>query len=86
MRPGLRESIEPSGADGGNVGARPGVEICSDGLEFAEFTRIRRLETLCAPKRTDSMYSGHVSGWDRPLRLARGLGEVCHFAQSPKVL
>eukprot|EP00964_Phaeocystis_antarctica_P138565 scaffold103234_cov62-Phaeocystis_antarctica.AAC.2 len=34
MRPGLRESIEPSGADGGNVGARPGVEPCSDGLEL----------------------------------------------------
>eukprot|EP00964_Phaeocystis_antarctica_P042763 scaffold24518_cov51-Phaeocystis_antarctica.AAC.2 len=34
MRPGLRESIEPSGADGGNVGTRPGVEPCSDGLEF----------------------------------------------------
>eukprot|EP00964_Phaeocystis_antarctica_P031341 scaffold17740_cov69-Phaeocystis_antarctica.AAC.2 len=43
MRPGLRESIEPPGADGGNVGARPGVEPCSGALELAEFTRIRPL-------------------------------------------
>jgi len=40
MRPGLRESIEPSGADGGNVGARPGVEPCSGGLELVELGRI----------------------------------------------
>ena len=40
MRPGLGESIEPSGADGGNVGARPGVEPCSGGLELVELGRI----------------------------------------------
>eukprot|EP00964_Phaeocystis_antarctica_P141839 scaffold106954_cov37-Phaeocystis_antarctica.AAC.1 len=40
MRPGLGESIEPSAADGGNVGARPGVEPCSGGLELVELGRI----------------------------------------------
>ena len=49
MRTGLRESIEPSGADGGNIGARPGVEPCSGGLEFAEFTRIRPNSTNSRP-------------------------------------
>ena len=40
MRPGLRESIEPLRADVGDVGARPGVEPCSDGLELVELGRI----------------------------------------------
>ena len=35
--------MEPLGADGGNVVARPGVEPCSDGLELVEFARIHLL-------------------------------------------
>ena len=70
MRPGLRESIEPLGADGGTVGARPGVEPCSGGLELVELGRIgvnsANSGRLCAPKRTDSVYSGHAGGWDSP--------------------
>ena len=61
------------GADGGNVVARPGVEPCSDGLEWSNWVELGRIGVnwansgrLCAPKRTDSMYSGHASGWDRP--------------------
>eukprot|EP00964_Phaeocystis_antarctica_P034187 scaffold19425_cov52-Phaeocystis_antarctica.AAC.2 len=68
MRPGLRESIESLGADGGNVGARPGAEPCSDDLELVEFARIRANSAnsgrLCAPKRTDSCRSN----WCRTLR------------------
>ena len=66
MRPGLRESIEPSGADGGNVGADAGGRTRSSALNWPNSLEFVCLETLCAPKRTDSMYSGHVSGWDRP--------------------
>ena len=32
--------MEPLGADGDNVVARPGVEPCSDGLELVELGRI----------------------------------------------
>ena len=66
MRPGLRESIEPSGADGGNVGADAGGRTRSSALNWPNSLEFVCLETLCAPKRTDSMYSGHASGWDRP--------------------
>ena len=72
MRPGLRESIEPLGADGGNVGARPGVEPCSDGLELVELGRIgvnwANSGRLRAPKRTPPTVciQGMRAGWDRP--------------------
>eukprot|EP00964_Phaeocystis_antarctica_P041578 scaffold23774_cov51-Phaeocystis_antarctica.AAC.3 len=66
MRPGLRESIEPSGADGGNVGADAGGRTRSSAINWPISLEFVCLETLCAPKRTDSIYSGHVSGWDRP--------------------
>ena len=66
MRLGLRESIEPLGADGGTVGADAGGQTRSGALNWPNSLEFVCLETLCAPKRTDSMYSGHASGWDRP--------------------
>ena len=66
MRPGLRECIEPLGADGGTVGADAGGQTRSGALNWPNSLEFVCLETLCAPKRTDSMYSGHAGGWDRP--------------------